>query len=93
MWWPALGAIVVGGVGLVEPRTLGVGYANIEAILSGDLAGQALVLLVVLTFVSWAIYPGSGTSGGTLAPLFTIGGGAGALLGAGAAAWLPSRSA
>lgn len=89
MWWPALGAVVVGVVGLAEPRTLGVGYVNIEAILSGDLVGRALVVLVALKFVSWAVYLGSGTSGGTLAPLFTIGGGLGALLGAGAAAWLP----
>src|SRR5262249_8491509 len=41
-------------------------------------------------FVSWAISLGSGTSGGTLAPLFTVGGGLGALLGAGAAALVPS---
>jgi chloride channel protein, CIC family len=34
-----------------------------------------------MKFVSWAIALGSGTSGGTLAPLFTIGGGIGALLG------------
>ena len=38
-------------------------------------------MLVVLKFISWSIYLGSGTSGGTLAPLFTIGGGLGALLG------------
>ena len=47
-------------------------------------------MLVVLKFLSWAIYLGSGTSGGTMAPLFTIGGGIGALLGAGAAATMPS---
>ena len=39
-------------------------------------------MLIVLKFVSWSISLGSGTSGGTLAPLFTIGGGLGALLGA-----------
>jgi len=35
----------------------------------------------VLKFISWAISLGSGTSGGTLAPLFTIGGGLGGVLG------------
>jgi H+/Cl- antiporter ClcA/CBS domain-containing protein len=90
MWWPAIGAVVVGIIGYVEPRTLGVGYSNIDAILSGTIVGRALLLLVVLKFVSWAVYLGSGTSGGTLAPLFTVGGGAGALLGAGAAAALPA---
>jgi H+/Cl- antiporter ClcA/CBS domain-containing protein len=90
MWWPALGAIVVGVIGLVEPRTLGVGYTNIDAILSGGVLGGALLMLVVLKFVSWSVYLGSGTSGGTLAPLFTIGGGLGALLGAAAIALKPS---
>lgn len=85
MWWPALGAVVVGVAGYLEPRTLGVGYDNIQGVLSGSLAGWGLLVLVTLKLVSWAVYLGSGTSGGTLAPLFTIGGGAGALLGAAAA--------
>src|SRR5690349_323313 len=37
MWWPVLGAIVVGVIGYFEPRTLGVGYTNIDAILSGNI--------------------------------------------------------
>src|SRR5690242_4407802 len=82
MWWPLVGAIVVGVIGYVEPRTLGVGYTNIDAVLSGTIVGRALIVLVVLKFLSWSIYLGSGTSGGTLAPLFTIGGGIGAALGA-----------
>lgn len=89
MWWPAIGAVVVGLVGLVEPRTLGVGYDNITGALSGTIAGRALLVLVVLKFVSWAVYLGSGTSGGTLAPLFTIGGGLGSALGALAASLAP----
>ncbi len=43
--------------------------------------GKAVLVLVVLKFVSWAIALGSGTAGGTMAPLFTIGGGAGSVLG------------
>ena len=82
MWWPALGGLAVGGVGYFAPRTMGVGYDNIEHILAGSLTGQALFLLFTLKFVSWVIALGSGTSGGTLAPLFTIGGGLGATLGA-----------
>ena len=88
MWWPAIGAVAVGVVGYVAPRTLGVGYDNIQDFLSGSLAGRALLILSVLKFVSWSIALGSGTSGGTLAPLFTIGGGLGGTLGAVvAAAW------
>lgn len=81
MWWPALGAIAVGVVGYFEPRTLGVGYQNITDIISGKLAFGAVLALCTLKFVSWSISLGSGTSGGTLAPLLTIGGGVGAALG------------
>jgi H+/Cl- antiporter ClcA/CBS domain-containing protein len=82
MWWPALGGIAVGLVGYVAPRMMGVGYDNIEQILGGGMLPGAVALLCALKFVSWAISLGSGTSGGTLAPLFTIGGGLGAALGA-----------
>jgi H+/Cl- antiporter ClcA len=90
MWWPIFGAIVVGVVGLLEPRTLGVGYENITNTISGTIVGRALIVLVVLKLLSWAIYLGSGTSGGTLAPLFTIGSGLGAWLGSLVATRVPS---
>ncbi|MFN2635680.1 MAG: chloride channel protein [Gemmatimonadaceae bacterium] len=90
MWWPAIGAIVVGTAGILEPRTLGIGYDNIIGLLSGTIVGRAVIVLVVLKFISWAIYLGSGTSGGTMAPLFTIGAGMGAWLGALASAAAPA---
>lgn len=83
MWWPALGAAVVGVVGCFAPDTLGVGYYNISQILSNELTVSALAFLCGMKFISWSIALGSGTSGGTLAPLFTIGGAIGALLGIG----------
>lgn len=81
MWWPAIGAIAVGIVGYIEPRTLGVGYDNISEIISNRLTVTAVATLCILKFVSWSISLGSGTSGGTLAPLFTIGGGLGVVIG------------
>ena len=81
MWWPALGGVVVGVMGYITPRTLGVGYDNISGLLDGSLAGQALLVLVLCKLISWSIALGSGTAGGTLAPLFTIGGGSGVLVG------------
>jgi CBS domain-containing protein len=90
MWWPAIGAVVVGVVGMIDPRTLGVGYDNIVGTLSGTIVGRALIMLVILKFLSWAVYLGSGTSGGTLAPLFTIGGGLGGWIGGLLAAAAPS---
>jgi H+/Cl- antiporter ClcA/CBS domain-containing protein len=90
MWWPAIGGLAVGIVGYFSPHTLGVGYDNIEQIVSGQLVGPALIFLCVMKFLSWAIALGSGTSGGTLAPLFTIGGGMGAAIGASVARLAPS---
>jgi H+/Cl- antiporter ClcA len=83
MWWPALGAVAVGVIGLWQPRTLGVGYNNISDVLGGSIGGQALAVLIFAKMISWALSLGSGTSGGTLAPLFTMGGGLGALCAAG----------
>ncbi|GAB3844825.1 chloride channel protein [Hymenobacter terrigena] len=80
-WWPALGGLAVGGIGYFAPRTLGVGYENITDVLSGNAPLSLLLTLCLLKFASWAISLGSGTSGGTLAPLLTIGGATGALLG------------
>jgi CBS domain-containing protein len=80
MWWPALGAVVVGVLGYFEPRVLGVGYQNIAQLLNGTLVGRAALILITLKCVAWVIALGSGTAGGTMAPLFTIGGGAGSVL-------------
>jgi CBS domain-containing protein len=89
MWWPALGGVAVGVVGYFAPLTLGVGYTNIEDIVAGHLAVGALAFLCVMKFISWSIALGSGTSGGTLAPLFTVGGALGALAGFGVMAVAP----
>jgi H+/Cl- antiporter ClcA len=103
MWWPALGAIVAGVIGWISPHTLGVGYDNIDALVSGNFTNfrnfgalgsvtgnghlDTTLLIVAgfgaLKFISWVISLGSGTSGGTLAPLFMIGGSMGALIGIG----------
>lgn len=79
--WPALGGLVVGAVGYFSPRTLGVGYNNISDVLSGSMTVQLILSLCIFKFISWSVSLGSGTSGGTLAPLLTIGGATGALLG------------
>jgi CIC family chloride channel protein len=81
MWWPALGGVAVGVVGIFAPDTLGVGYPNITHALSGKLPLAILISLCFWKFVSWSIALGSGTSGGTLAPLLTIGSALGCLLG------------
>src|SRR5215472_525897 len=81
MWWPALGAIVVGLGGIVDPRVLGVGYETIHALMRGEILGSALIGLLAAKALVWSVALGSGTSGGVLAPLLIIGGGLGALIG------------
>ncbi|KNY22694.1 chloride channel protein [Methylobacterium sp. ARG-1] len=81
MWWPALGALVVGLGGLVEPRALGVGYDVIRDLLAGHLVAGAVLTILVVKAVIWLAALSSGTSGGVLAPLLILGGAIGWLIG------------
>ena len=79
MWWPALGGLVVGIGGYIQPRALGVGYDVIGDLLQNHLAVGALLALLACKAVMWVVALGSGTSGGVLAPLLMLGAGLGAL--------------
>ena len=79
MWWPALAGIVVGVGGLIDPAALGVGYDNIQALISGTVLIHAAIALLLVKGVIWVVALASGTSGGTLAPLLMMGGAVGAL--------------
>lgn len=81
MWWPALGGLVVGVGGWLEPRTLGVGYDVIDALLHGQLPAATACAIVAVKAVIWLVALGSLTSGGVLAPVLTIGAGLGVLVG------------
>ncbi len=81
MWWPMIGGLVIGLGGLVNPRSLGVGYTTIHAELLGQLGISALVLLFVVKLVIWSVGLGSGTSGGILAPIMMMGAALGGVLG------------
>jgi H+/Cl- antiporter ClcA/CBS domain-containing protein len=85
MWWPAIGAVIVGVGGYLDPRVLGVGYGTIHALMLGQLLGAAVISLLIAKAVVWSVALGSGTSGGVLAPLLIMGGALGALFGQ----WLP----
>lgn len=80
MWWPALGGLVVGVGGWLEPRTLGVGYDVIDALLHRQLLPGTALAVVAVKAVIWLVALGSLTSGGVLAPVLTIGAGVGLLL-------------
>ena len=81
MWWPMIGGLIIGVGGLINPRTLGVGYNTIHAELLGQLGVGALVLLFVVKLVIWSGALGSGTSGGILAPILIMGAALGGVLG------------
>jgi len=91
MWWPALGGLVVGLGGLIEPRALGVGYDIIADLLGGHVTAHEVGLILVVKSAIWIVALGSGTSGGVLAPLLIFGGCLGwlegQLLPGGAGAW------
>jgi len=81
MWWPAIGAIVVGIGGLFDISVLGAGYGVIQRLLDGNLVLKAVLVLLIIKAIVWLVALGSGTSGGILAPLLILGGCAGFLLG------------
>jgi len=81
MWWPALGGIVVGLGGLIEPRALGVGYDVIADLLGGHILAHAVLAILLVKSGIWLVALSSGTSGGVLAPLLIFGGALGWLAG------------
>jgi H+/Cl- antiporter ClcA len=81
MWWPAIGGLIVGAGGLIEPRALGVGYDVIRDLLGGGFDSESATRLLLVKGAIWAVALASGTSGGVLAPLLIIGGALGFLEG------------
>jgi H+/Cl- antiporter ClcA len=81
MWWPAIGGLIVGAGGLIEPRALGVGYDVIADLLNGSMDARSAVAILLVKAAIWLIALSSGTSGGVLAPLLILGGALGWLVG------------
>jgi H+/Cl- antiporter ClcA len=87
MWWPAIGGLAVGVGALFDPGALGVGYDQIDGLLTGHIAGEAALTLLLVKAAIWLVALASGTSGGVLAPLLILGGALGSLEGI----WLPGE--
>ncbi|SCB37749.1 chloride channel protein [Rhizobium lusitanum] len=81
MWWPAVGGLVVGLGGLIEPRALGVGYDIISDLLGSHIVAKAVLAILLVKAGIWLVALSSGTSGGVLAPLLILGGALGWLVG------------
>jgi H+/Cl- antiporter ClcA len=69
---PAMGALGLGVAGYFFPRVFGPGYATIRDVLNVRLALSAVVLLLLVKAAVVLLSLGSGTSGGTLAPMFMM---------------------
>jgi len=82
-WHPLIGALGFATVGLVAPRALGVGYDAIDDVLAGELALATVAGLGLAKLVAWWLALGSGTSGGTLAPILLISASFGTIVGTG----------
>lgn len=85
---PAIGGLFVGVVGYFVPMFLfpgvdvfGPGYYLIENILNAQYPIMFLIILLIAKSAVWLVSVGSGTSGGTLAPIFMIGAIIGSLFG------------
>ncbi len=70
---PACGGLLVGCVGLVMPRALGVGYVTINDALAGNLPLSLLLLILLCKLVATGFSLGSGMSGGIFAPSLVLG--------------------
>lgn len=82
-WHPVIGAVGFATVGLLVPRALGVGYGVIGDVLGGRLGVGVLAAVGVAKLLAWWMALGSGTSGGTLAPILLISSAFGSVVGAG----------
>lgn len=70
---PAIGGLIVGGMGIVFPAIYGVGYEGINEALVGHISWDVLLTLMMLKIVATSFTLGSGGSGGIFAPSLFIG--------------------
>ena len=82
-WHPIIGAVLFVSVGAIVPRTLGVGYDVIGDVLGDRLTLGTIAAIGIVKLLCWWLALGSGTSGGTLAPMLMISASFGAVFGNG----------
>ena len=68
MWWPTIGGLIIGLGGLLDPRSLGVGYNTIHAELLGQLGVGALLALMAVKLVIWSGGLGGGRAAASWLP-------------------------
>jgi CIC family chloride channel protein len=87
---PAVGALLLGGIALVFPQALGLGYGYIQEAINGSHTLQFLLLFAGIKIVATSLTISSGGSGGVFGPSLVIGAALGAAFGQAAALYLPA---
>ncbi|MEO7987252.1 MAG: chloride channel protein, partial [Gemmatimonadales bacterium] len=90
---PVVGGLTVGLIGYFAPQVLGVGYADVDRVLAGDLVLRVVVVLAVLKIVATAVCYASGNAGGIFGPSLFIGAMLGAAVGSVAHLVMPGSTA
>lgn len=78
---PVIGGLTVGLIGFFVPAVLGVGYDQVDRVLSGDVVLRAVVVLAGLKIIATAVCYASGNAGGIFGPSMFIGAMMGASVG------------
>ncbi len=90
---PALGGLMVGGMGILFPLALGGSFLAISQALYGELSIKLLFWLLIAKMVMTALTLGSGGSGGVFSPLLFCGAMGGAAFGRGVGILFPAFTA
>jgi len=90
---PVAGGLTVGLMGYFYPQVLGVGYADVDRVLAGDLVLRVVVILAVLKIIATAVCYASGNAGGIFGPSLFIGAMLGAAVGSVAHLIMPGYTA
>ena len=86
---PGLGGLCLGGLALMLPQVLGVGYETVNLALSASLGLTLAVFLLAGKMLATSLCIGSGMSGGIFAPSLFLGGCLGTIVGFGATLFWP----
>jgi len=78
---PAIGGLIIGGLLIVSPAVMGVGYEYVDQALNGGLLLKTMVLLCFLKLAATIVSYASGNAGGIFAPSLYIGAMAGGAAG------------
>ena len=90
---PTVGGLTVGLLGWLYPEVLGVGYSYVGKALNGEMAVQAMAVLVVLKIIATATCYSSGNAGGIFGPSLFIGAMLGGAVGGVAHLMMPDYTA